>query len=80
MEDMDYEPKEILKLAELSNDVYADISSSTMMPITQEELKARRINIFSNSNTGFKAQLYKDYKENIILTFKGTQSIRDWWY
>ena len=80
MEDIDYEPKEILKLAELSSDVYDDISSSTMMPISQEELQARRINIFTNSNTGFKAQLYKDYKENIILTFKGTQGIRDWWY
>ena len=78
--DIEYEPKEILKLAELSSDVYNSISSSTMIPISLEELKARNISVMDDKKTGFKAQLYKDYKENIILSYKGTQGIKDWWY
>lgn len=72
-------PTEVLKLADASSDVYQKSSNSNILvPITIEELQARKIDALENVRTGFKANIFRDEKDNIILSYKGTQGLKDW--
>jgi len=75
------DPIEVLKLADASSDVYKKSSrSNILVPITLEELHARKVSALNNNQTGFKASVFRDEKDDVILSYKGTQGFKDWWY
>jgi len=75
-------PKEVLVLAEASEDVYNEKSESDILePLSSHELLSRNIDVpLEIKKIGAKAEVYRDNDENIILAYTGTRNAKDWFH